>query len=74
MSDGIKRMYEDEAERQYVIAVERFKSKDQEEVYLLLKDLHADVQHLFYDDRLVLSRGHWAALTRMNNVMKELMK
>lgn len=74
MSDGIKRMYEDEAERQYVTAVDKFKAKDPEEVYLLLKDLQSDIQFIFFDERLSLTRGQWSAITRMHNVMKDLLK
>ena len=70
MSDGISRMYED-AHR---MNVEKFKNKDPEEVYLLLKDLQSDLQHLSYDDGLQLTRSQWSTLSRIQAIMKELMK
>lgn len=74
MSDGIKRMYEDAAEAAHKQAVERFKAKDPLEVYLLLKDLQSDFQYLAYDDTLNMTRNQWAAFSRIQVVMKELMK
>lgn len=74
MSDGIKRMFEDEAERKFVDAVNRFKAKDPEEVYLLLKDLECDLQVLQFDERLNMTRGQFAALNRAYHVVKDLMK
>ena len=74
MSDGIKRMYEDAAEAAHKQAVERFKSKDPLEAYLLLKDLQNDFQYLAYDDTLNMTRNQWAAFSRIQVVMKELMK
>jgi hypothetical protein len=74
MSDGIKQMYESQMEREFIAAVDKFKAKDPEEVYVLLKDLQADLQYIAYDDSLTLTRGQWAALNRLQSVMKELMK
>ncbi len=54
--------------------VDSFKQKDQEDVYYLLKDLYSDVQFIYFDERLSLTRNQWAAITRMHNVMKDLMK
>lgn len=54
--------------------VDSFKQKDLEEVYYLLKDLYSDVQFIYFDERLSLTRNQWAAITRMHNVMKDLMK
>lgn len=74
MSDGIRRMYEDEQERAHNKAIDKFKSKDPIEVYLLLKDLQSDFQYLAYDDTLNMTRNQWAAFSRIQAVMKELMK
>lgn len=74
MSDGIKQMYESQMEREFVVAVDKFKAKNPEEVYVLLKDLQADLQYIVYDDSLTLTRGQWAAFNRLQSVMKELMK
>jgi hypothetical protein len=54
--------------------VDSFKQKDLEEVYYLSKDLYSDVQFIYFDERLSLTRNQWAAITRMHNVMKDLMK
>lgn len=54
--------------------VDSFKQKDQEDVYYLLKDLYSDIQFIYFDERLSLTRNQWAAITRMHNVMKDLMK
>jgi hypothetical protein len=74
MSDGVSKMFESQMEREYVTAVDKFKAKDQEEVYLLLKDLQSDIQYIMYDDTLTLTRNQWAAFSRLQSVMKELMK
>ena len=74
MSDGIKRMYEDAADAAHKRAIENFKAKDPLEVYLLLKDLQNDLQYLGYDDTLNMTRNQWAAFSRIQVVMKELMK
>lgn len=74
MSDGIRRMYEDDNERKFVAAVERIKSRDAEEIYVLLKDLQMDLQTLNYDERLTMTRGQFACLNRAYNVVKELLK
>jgi 3-keto-L-gulonate-6-phosphate decarboxylase len=74
MSDGIKRMYEDAYEAAHKAAVERIKNKDPEELYLLLKDLQNDIQHLGYDDSLQLTRNQWSTFSRIQAVMKDLMK
>ena len=74
MSDGIKRMYDDENDRKFSAGVERIKAKDATEIYLLLKDLHMDLQTLHCDDRLTMTRGQFACLTRAYNVVKDLLK
>ena len=73
MSDGIKRMYEDAAEEAFKAAVAKVASKKPEEIYLLLKDLQSDIQHLAYDDHLVMTRNQFASISRINNVVKELL-
>ena len=74
MSDGIRRMYEDENERKFSHGVERIKQKDATEIYLLLKDSHMDLQTLHCDERLTMTRGQFACLTRAYNVAKDLLK
>jgi hypothetical protein len=74
MSDGISRMYEDAYELAYKAALERFKAKNPEDVYLLLKDLASDLQHIGYDDSLQLTRNQWATFNRLQATIKELMK
>jgi hypothetical protein len=70
MSDGVKHMYE----AAHIAGVERIKNKDPEELYLLLKDLQNDIQHLSYDDSLQLTRNQWSTLSRIQAVVKDLMK
>lgn len=72
MSDGISGMYMEEAERKQKLAIERLSNKGYEEIYLLLKDIQSDVQALYYDERLQLTRNQWAAFSRINSVVKEL--
>lgn len=72
MGDILSRVHDDENGRRYKLAVEKLSSKGYEEIYLLLKDIQSDVQSLYFDDRLSLTRNQWAALSRLNNVMKEL--
>jgi hypothetical protein len=43
-----------------------------EEIALLLKDLKSDVDYLYQSDNIHLTRSQWAALGRINSVMKEL--
>ncbi len=74
MSDGIKRMYEDAYEAAHKVAIERIKNKDPEELYLLLKDLQSDIQHLGYDDSLQLTRNQWSTFSRIQATIKDLMK
>ena len=74
MSDGIGRMYEDENERKFIAGVERIKAKDPEEIYVLLQDLHMDLQTLNYDEQLTMTRSQFACLNRAYNVMKELLQ
>lgn len=73
MSDGIKRMYEDAAEEAFKAAVAKVAAKKPEEIYMLLKDLQSDIQHLAYDDHLVMTRNQFASISRINNVVKELL-
>ncbi len=73
MSDGISRMYEDENDRVYRQGVAKIATKKPEEIYLLLKDIHSDIQHLAYDDNLVMTRNQFAAINRIHNVVKELL-
>lgn len=72
MGDILRRANDDENARRYKMAVEKLSIKGYEEIYLLLKDIQSDVQALHYDDKLSLTRNQWAALSRINNVMKEL--
>ncbi len=74
MSDGIKRMYEDEQDRKFTDGVARIAAKDASEIYLLLKDLQMDLQTLHCDDRLIMTRGQFACLNRAYNVVKDLLK
>lgn len=74
MSDGIRRMYEEENERKFIAGVEKIKAKDAEEIYVLLKDLHMDLQTLQCDERLIMTRGQFACLNRAYNVVKDLLK
>lgn len=72
MGDILSRVRDDDNDRRYKVAVEKLSNKGYEEIYLLLKDIHSDVQTLYFDDRLSLTRNQWAALSRLNNVIKEL--
>ena len=72
MGDILNNAMGNENERRYNLAVEKLKTKGFEEVYLLLKDIQSDVQTLYYDERLSLTRNQWAAISRIHNVMKEL--
>ena len=74
MSDGIKRMYEDAYEAAHKLAVEKMAAKNPEEIYLLLKDLQNDIQHLGYDDSLQLTRNQWSTFSRIQATIKDLMK
>lgn len=74
MSDGIKRMYEDEYDKAHKQGIEKIAAKKPEEIYLLLKDLQSDLQYIMYDDTLTLTRNQWAAFNRLQAVMKDLMK
>lgn len=73
MSDGISRMYDDENDRVYRQGVARVAAKKPEEIYLLLKDVLSDIQHIAYDDHLVMTRNQFAAISRIHNVVKELL-
>lgn len=73
MSDGISRMYEDAAAEAYRQGVAKIAAKKPEEIYLLLKDLLSDIQHLTYDDHLVMTRNQFAAVNRIHSVVKELL-
>ena len=72
MGDILSNARDNDNERRYNQAVERLSSKGYEEIYLLLKDIQMDVQSLYYDERLSLTRNQWAAISRIHNVMKEL--
>jgi hypothetical protein len=72
MGDILNNAMGNENERRYKQAVERLSTKGYEEIYLLLKDIQMDVQTLYYDERLSLTRNQWAAISRIHNVMKEL--
>ena len=74
MSDGIRRMYEDDNERKFIAGVEKIKARDPKEIYVLLKDLQMDLQTLQYDERLNMTRGQFACLNRAYNVVKDLLK
>ena len=74
MSDGIRRMFEEENERKFTDGVARIAAKDPSEIYLLLKDLQMDLQTLNCDERLTLTRGQFACLNRAYNVVKDLLK
>lgn len=73
MSDGIKRMYEDAYEEAYRNGVEKVSLKKHEEIYLLLKDIQSDILYLQQDDGLVMTRNQFAALNRINNVVRDLL-
>jgi hypothetical protein len=73
MSDGIKRMYEDAYEEAYRRGVERLSLKKHEEIYLLLKDIQSDILYLQQDDNLAMTRNQFAALSRIHNVVRELL-
>lgn len=73
MSDGIKRMYEDAYEEAYRKGVEKVSLKKHEEIYLLLKDIQSDILYLQQDDNLVMTRNQFAALNRINNVVRDLL-
>jgi hypothetical protein len=72
MGDILNNAMGNENELRYKQAVERLSTKGYEEIYLLLKDIQMDVQTLYYDERLSLTRNQWAAISRIHNVMKEL--
>jgi hypothetical protein len=72
MSDGITAMYIEAAAQKQKYAVEKLSKKGYEEIYLLLKDIQSDVQALYHDERMQLTRSQWAAFNRINQVVKEL--
>lgn len=74
MSDGVRRMFEDDNERKFITGVEKIKARDPEEIYVLLKDLQMDLQTLHCDERLMMTRGQFACLGRAYNVVKDLLK
>ncbi len=73
MSDSISKMFERDVDRDYRNGVAKITAKKPEEIYLLLKDIHSDIQHLAYDDNLVMTRNQFAAISRIHNVVKELL-
>lgn len=56
----------------YKRGVEKIEQKGAAEVYLLLKDIQMDIQNLYFDERMQLTRNQWAAIARIHNVVKEL--
>ena len=72
MSDGITAMYMEEASRKQKLAIEKLSKKGYAEIYLLLKDIQSDVQALYHDERMQLTRSQWAAFNRINQAVKEL--
>ena len=72
MSDGITAMYMEESERKQKLAIEKLSKRGYEEVYLLLKDIQGDVQTLYHDERMQLTRNQWNAVNRINQILKEL--
>lgn len=72
MSNGITESYERQADAAYRRGVDKIEQKGSEELYLLLKDIQMDVQNLYYDERMQLTRNQWAAIARIHSVMKEL--
>jgi hypothetical protein len=73
MSDGVSKMFEHDVDRDYRNGVAKIAAKKPEEIYLLLKDIHSDIQHLAYDDHLVMTRNQFASINRIHNVVKELL-
>lgn len=72
MGDILSSARDNEQDRRYNLAVEKLKTKGYEEIHLLLKDIQSDIQMLYYDERLSLTRNQWAAISRVHNIMKEL--
>lgn len=65
--------YESASEKAYNEGVAKLAAKKPEDIYLLLKDILSDIQHLAYDDHVVMTRGQFAAINRIHNVVKELL-
>lgn len=63
----------EEAAKKQRYAIEKLSQRSYEEIYLLLKDIQSDVQALYHDERMQLTRNQWAAFTRINQVVKELL-
>lgn len=72
MTDGLREAHERQADAVYRRAIDKLQTKGFEEVYLLLKDIQMDIQNLYYDERMQLTRNQWAAVSRIHNVIKEL--
>ena len=72
MSDGISQMMYNANEQAFIRGVEKLSQKDIEEVYVMLKDIDMDIQNLYYDERLQLTRNQWAAISRLYKSIKEL--
>lgn len=47
-------------------------SMSKDEIALLLKDIKSDVEYLYQSDDIHLTRHQWAALNRINQIIKEL--
>ena len=72
MTDGLREAHDRQADAAYRRSVEKLESKGAEEIYLLLKDIQMDIQNLYYDERMQLTRNQWAAISRIHNVIREL--
>lgn len=72
MSDGITQMMYNANEQAFIRGVEKLSKRDIEEIYVMLKDIDMDIQNLYYDERLQLTRNQWAAISRLYKAIKEL--
>lgn len=74
MSDGISAMYDDAADEAFSVGIEKISKKKPLDIYLLLKDVHAELQRLQYDNRLTMTRGQFDSLQRAYKATEELLK
>lgn len=72
MSDGITQMMQSANEQAFLRGVEKLSKRNMEEIYVMLKDIDMDIQNLYYDERLQLTRNQWAAISRLYKSIKEL--
>ena len=72
MSDGITQMMYNANEQAFLRGVEKLSKRNMEEIYVMLKDIDMDIQNLYYDERLQLTRNQWAAISRLYKSIKEL--